>query len=214
MANDCLPQIHACRMRVARLGSDGVPLPGANNLYVSSALSVLTFTPNITAGDEFEVKNGCGETCLAYKDCDRIKWLDVELQLCTPDPELHEILVGGVVLQNGAGRGYGYPRLNEASCPDGVSIEAWGRRVDAAGASDPTFPYAWWVLPRVYLQLGARTMENGPLSNPFTGHAIENPNWYDGPLNDWPDDSDRVAQWVPTDSMPEADCGYQTLLAS
>ena len=212
--NSCLAQVQACAIRVARLEPNGVPDPGANNLYVSDALTILTVTPEIVEGDEVEVKNACGGVRVNYKDQDRIKRLNVELTLCVPDPELHELLAGGSVLSDGTARGYAYPQLNDSSVRNGVSIELWARQITSDGASDGTYPYAWWVLPRVYLTPGARTFENGAQLSPFTGFALENPNWFDGPANDWPEDSDRALQWIETDSVPTPSCGYQTLAVS
>lgn len=213
MAN-CLSQIHACAIRVTRLLATGVPDPGADNLYVSDALVSLTTSPEIEAGDEFIVKNACGSPCVNYKDCDRYKRWNLELEICTPDPELHELLAGGVVLEDGEAQGYGVPFLGAGDCPNGFSIELWAKRIDSSGAQDADFPWAWWVLPRAYLVLGERKFENGPLNNPFTGYAIENPNWFDGPTNDFPVESDRAIQWIPTDTIPEPTCGYQALAAS
>lgn len=214
MANDCLAQLQACAIRVARLEADGSPDPGASNLYTSDALVTLTVTPEIEEGDEFIVKNACGSACVNFKDCDRYKRFTLSMEICTPDPELHEILAGGTVLTSGAAVGYAVPALGASDCPNGFSLELWTKRIDSSGAQDADFPWARWVLPRAYLVLGERTFENGPLGNTFTGYAIENPNWLDGPLNDWPVASTRAIQWLPDTDIPEPSCGYDELVAS
>lgn len=201
-------------MRVARLDASGVPDPGADSLYVSDALIRLVMTPVFETGDEFTVKSACGDVCLNFKDQDRFKRVDLTVEICTPDPELSELLSGGTVLTDGAAVGYAAPEVGVAPTPNGASIEVWTKRVDVDGAIDATFPYAWWVLPRTYLRPDARTFENGPLNNVFSGYGIENSNWFDGPANDWPVSSERVYQWIPTDSLPTAQCGYITLAAS
>lgn len=214
MANTCRAHVQACAMRVTRLEPNGVPDPGADNLYVSDALTRLEVTTVLSEGDEFEVKNACGEVCVNFKDCDRLKRLDITLGLCKPDPELLELLAGGTVLESGAAVGYAYPAIGQTSCPNGVSIELWAKRITDSGALDPDFPYEWYVLPRVYLNPTTRTFENGPITVELTGEAIENENWFDGPSNDWPVDSDRVLQSLPTTTMPTPTCGYQSLVAS
>lgn len=214
MPEHCGGQVQACATRVSRLEPNGVPDPGANNLYVSDALVLVTFTPEIVAGEEIEQKNGCGAVCVNFKDDDRIKRWNVVLQLCTPDPFLHELLVGGTVLEDGEARGYAFPALNTVGNPNGISLEFWSKRVTSDGSLDPDKPYAWWVAPRVKLQPGERSFQNAALGNPFTGFAVENENWFDGPLNDWPVASDRALQWLPTEAPPVASCGYQSLQAS
>lgn len=212
--NDCLPQVHACAIRVARLAANGAPLVGAQNLYVSDALSILTTTPVYTDGDEIEEKNACGNVAINYRGDDSFKRLDVALTLVTPDPELHEMLASGSeVLTDGAAVGWAYPPIGSVG-GNGVSIELWSKRIDD-GDLDATFPYAWWVYPKVKnLRVGERAHQNGPLLAPLAGQAYENPNWFDGPLNDWPATSDRVGQWIPTAALPDVVCGYQALVAS
>lgn len=211
----CRPQIQACAMRIARLDSNGVPHPGADSLAVVDTLVQLTANPEIAAGTEFEVRTACDAVCLAYQDCDKIKRLNVTLNLCKVDPEVYELLAGGTMLTGTGGRtGYAYPRLNDAACPDGASLELWAKRIDETGGIDPDFAYNWWVFPRVYLQISDRTFENGPFENTFSGRAIENANWFDGAANDWDWASTSVAQFMPTNSLPAAGCGSASLIAS
>lgn len=214
MPNDCKPQLQACALRVARLDGAGVPNPGNSNLYVTTAFTTVGFSAEVAEGEEFEVKNACGEVCVSYKDCDRLKRLNMDIELCYPDPELTEMLVGGVRLVSGAATGYGFPRLNVADCPNGISIEIWAKRITTGGSLASPFPYAWWVFPKVFLQHNEDTFENGPHQPTFAGFAIENENWYNGPSNNWPVASDRVAQWMPTSTLPPDICGYQQLAAS
>lgn len=212
MSNLCLPSVQACAMRVARLDPTGVPDPGADNLYVTSGLITLTATPVYRPGDEFQLVTACGDLCLDYRDQNRLRRYDVELNICAPDPELTELFAGGTVLDDGLGAiGYAAPELLTNPNPNGVSIELWSRAVDDDGVPHPTHPYYWWVLPRVWLSLGAKNFENGPMNNPFSGWAKQNSNWYDGPANDWPVASSRVIQYIPTSAatLPTAACGYQ-----
>ena len=87
---DCRPQVQACAIRVARLDTNGVPLPGANNLYVADTLVSLAFSPVYTDGDEIEDKNGCGVVQVNYRGQDSFKRGDVTIQLTRPDPQLVE----------------------------------------------------------------------------------------------------------------------------
>jgi hypothetical protein len=214
--NDCLPSIHACTIRVARLEADGVPLPGANNLYVSDAITELTFTPEVRAGQEVEVPDGCGGLCVSYKADDVEKWWNVELTICRPDPQLTELLAGGTVLTSGDAVGYQPGSLNTVRTGYGVSIEVWSHRLDDGGDIDDVFPYWHWAFPKVKgLRLGARRLFEGALENPFTaGKATENAHWFDGPGNDWEVDSSKAWGVMPSASTPTAACGYQTLAAS
>ena len=212
MANTCARHVFACSLRVARLDTDGSLLTGADNLYVSDALLTIAITPNIEEGDEFRIKNGCGELCVNVKDCDRLARLDMTMGLCYPDPELLELLVGGsAVLTSGDAVGWALPNLGSGTCPDGVSVEFWSKRYDIGGAPMSDFPYEHYVMPRSYWQISARNFENGPVTTELTGFAVENDNWGGGPNDEWPVASDRALQSLPTTDLPTPACGYQVL---
>lgn len=211
--DDCLPQVQGCAIRVSALDSNGVPSPGANKLYVTDAFTELQLSPIYEDGDEITEKNACGAVAIDYKAAPSFKRADVSLTLITGDPYLHSMLSVGVVLTDSGLHGYAFPPVGSIE-GNGVSIEVWAKRIDD-GDVHADFPYAWWVLPKVKnLKLGQRTFNNGSILPVFTGEALENENWYDGPLNDWPVASDRVAQWFPTATKPASQCGPQTLAAS
>lgn len=219
MAEDCLPQVQACAIRVAVLDASGVPRPGAENLYTSSAFTEVTWNPNVKDAAEIEEENACGDLCVSFRGDDSIKWWDWGITLCSADPYLEAIFSGGSVLDMTAELGAGAPS-GYAAPPIGViqseriSVELWAKRV-LDGDLDPDFPYAWWAFPKVAnLRPGDRTFGSGNQTPEFTGRSLENPNWFDGPLNDWPASSDRSAQWVPATELPEIVCGPQALAAS
>lgn len=211
---DCRGQVHACAMRIAALEPNGVPSPGANNLYVTDALVTATFTPVYTDGDEIEDKNGCGVVKVAYRGKDTFKRGDISLELVSPDPFASVLLSGGDLLDEvGLPAGFAAPPLGEIT-GDGVSIELWARRIDE-GDQDQNFPWAHWAYPLVKnLRLAPHTHGNASLHPTFTGQLYENENWFDGPTGDWPAESDRIYQWLPTATVPEPSCSFQTLQAS
>ena len=214
--NTCLGQVSVCALRVARLQDDGVPLPGADNLYVSDALAELTVTAVYTDGEEIEENNACGATLVSYRAPDTFKRLDFTLNLVIPDPELSEMLSQNseAITASGGRVGYGYPSIGQLPSLGGVSLEFWSKQIDD-GTQDADFPWAWWVMPRARnLRVGDRTFGSGAVPTSFAGQAYENENWFDGPLNDWPSTSDRVLQWIPSATIPEAACGYASLASS
>jgi hypothetical protein len=215
MANDALPQVQAFRTRITKLDTNGVPTPGANNMYVTSALITLTTTPVYVDGDEFEEKNGGGTICVSFKGDDTFKRLDWELTVCTPDPYLLEMLTGGAVLTDGDAVGFAYPNLGPIT-PTPISIEMWTKRVNE-GVLDPAFPYAWWVLPwSTSMRFGNKTFGNNALLPVIQGRAFENDNWYDGPTNDWPVASTAPLQYIPCTAadVPEVTAPNYAAVAS
>ncbi len=213
-SNDCASQIQSCAVRVAVLESDGVPLPGDNNLYVTDGLVKLTAKRVVSAGEDFELKNACGSICLTFKDCDRLKRYEFDLELCFTSPQLMAMLTGGAVLTDMTTGAVGYAdQAVGEPCPAFVSVEIWAKRI-IDGHQDPDFPYNWWAFPSTTWALGDREFANAPSSTLLTGFGVENPNWFDGPGNDWPVASDRVAQFIPTTMLPTIACGSQPLPVS
>lgn len=217
-STDPLPQVQIVRMRVTKLDADGVPSPGAGNMYVTDKMIKVGWSPVYKDGNEIEVTNGAGTLCTNYRSPDSLKRADVSIELCVPDPELVAMLTSGATISaTPTARPYGWamPAIGEIT-GNGVSIEWWTRRIDN-GVQDATYPWAWWVMPRVKnLRHADKTHEDGAQPTVITGQGYENANWYNGPANNWGAASSKVVQWLPSrdSELPAAVVGAQTLSAS
>lgn len=213
VASACIPQVSACMLALTNIDTNGVPTPGAGNRYVSDALVSLAWSWEYEEPAEIKGENGCGETKVSYKPPPTRKRGLITITLITPDPYLSQMLSQGTVLTDGEAVGFASPRLGQIS-EEAVGIEVWAKRIKD-GKLDPNYPYAWWLYPWVQnLRDGDHEHNNAILNTVFTGDALENENWFDGPLNDWPSTSDSPYQWIPTVSMPVAQCGVQAVNAS
>lgn len=217
MADMCLPQIQACMMRIADLDTDGVPLPGSDNLLVSDALVKVTIAPVYVDGTDIVDKNGCGQMCVNFRGEPSFRRGDVTIEICTHDPWVIAKFSSSTVITYTDGlttvTGAGAPPIGPIT-GNGVSLELWRKRIND-GDLDVDYPYAWWALPKLKnLRPGNAEASDGNPHPTFTAEALENPNWFDGPLNDWPATSDLAWQWVPTKTLPVAACGPQNLAAS
>lgn len=204
-ADDCAPQLFVCATRIAELDTDGAPLVGGDTV-VTDSLAVATITPVYEEGDEITAKNACGASYISILDDPSLKRLDIELDFLSPDPYLHALLLGTAVLDDAGAKGFAYPPIGQVT-GDGVSVEFWTKRI-IAGAVSTVHPYAQWAFPRVRsLRIGARTFGGDVQHSLITGQANENPNWGNGPANDWPVASTRAAQMIPVDTLPTITCG-------
>lgn len=206
--DDCIPQLHCCAMRVGLLDTDGTPLTGGGNVYTTDLFQKITVTPVYQDGDEIQEKNACGATAIDYLGDPTFVRADVEVDLITPDPTLHSMLISGSSLLSpvSGGVGWQFPKVGIVT-GDGVGVEFWTKRV-TGGALSQVHPYAHWALPRVRsMRLGAREFSGTAQHAIISGQGNENANWDTGPGTDFDEDSTAVAQWIPADDFPVATCG-------
>lgn len=216
----CLGSARVCALRVARLNSACQIVPGANNGAVSTAIVRLQSSPEYEAGDEFIQKNGCGDICLNIKTLDKLKRMTLQLELCTRDMELIELLTGASLYTDGSDivglsrRGVG------EDDPDPVSLELWTKAIAPGSGGSCAVPgsASWWrwVYPRATFTLGDVTHENGIGMVTLAGYAEPNTWWGNGPWNDWPADElldENSPEHFILDSVgpPTAQCGYVTV---
>ena len=148
------------------------------------------------------------------RDLDKLKRMNLQMELCTRDLELLEILTGATLytvdgtVSGLARRGVG------AADPDAVSLELWTKAISTSGACQVAGQSWWrWVYPRAVFTLGDTALENGIATVQLTGFADPNPVWGNGPWNDWPatvfPDPDSPEHFVlDSDGPPTAVCGY------
>jgi hypothetical protein len=191
---NCGASVYAVMMRLAVLEQDGVPLPGARNLYVTDALVKLTATPVYYQSPVVEIPNASGALCVNLNTRKVLKWYDLALEICNLDPEVDNMLVGGETFSSaGFVIGGSVPAAGAISAPFGVSVELWSKHI-VGSDQDTVWPY-----------IQARM---------FQGFTSENPNWYNGPANDWTFASDRSIAWRFTKTVPPSACGAQALASS
>jgi hypothetical protein len=91
--------LFALGVRLTKLDTDGSPLAGTQNCYVSDSLIQLGAGLTFTENDAVTQTNGRGQTCVSYRAPDTLLNGVIDpLQVCTPDPNLWEFLIGGAVI--------------------------------------------------------------------------------------------------------------------
>ena len=206
--------IQVVALRLALLEQDGTPLPGSQNLYVTDAVSKIEVNPIYTKGVDFEVINGQGAPQVLYKDMDWFKRYDLNMDLIYQDPILEGMLIGGLAFTSqGETVGTSGPEpANHGGYFPGVSLEAWSKHI-TNGDIDPTYPYIRYVLPRTKWVRDKMTLDNSPMPQAYMGFTSANPNFYNGPANDWPYDSTRQLSWAYDTAIPDVSVGAQALVA-
>jgi hypothetical protein len=198
--------VFALGMRAVLLGQNGAPIIGATGAYETDNLVKLDFTMLYREGETKERTNGQGRACLSYEAPTTVRGLQINsLELCNPDEELEAVLGGGVTILDDDDDpvGYGAPEVGVDPSGYGVALELWSNAVHDDGVDDD-FPYIRWLFPREKLRnAGTRTVGPDPMAAGFEGSGRQNPNYGDGPMNDWPYISNRVFQWYRTDTIPD-----------
>lgn len=222
----CIGQRQACALRVTRLDSDCTVSVGADNAVVTAGLVTLNLEPEIEEGQVFEPKSACDSILWTAEEPDKIKRYTGDGEIGVWDYELIELMTDAAVVLGDATSpwsgdviGVSMPGPSTASS-NGVGLEIWtkGQGVGATGpcggaATHP--PYVRHVFPRVLIRPGGHTFENDAAMFTFSMKASANPQWGNGPWNDWqpasnmPADSPYIQFY--DDALPTTQCGYITV---
>lgn len=229
--NWCFGTLQVCAYRVTQLNSNGTAWAGAGHGLANNALIDATISPVYSDGSDIEQKNGCGQICQTYKDCDKLKAFNVTLNLCVLDAQLQQFLMGGYLFRDTAGAGsgdvigYEYPALTDA-CNAGVALELWSKAWDGSAQATPPFAsgavvYQHWVFPKTTWRQGDTTLEDGFSVFPFTGYGVANSRISaNGPYDDWPADIAmrggvrNAGGWFFDTTLPTAACSTITVTSA
>ena len=180
---DYAASIQGVSIRVTRLDASGNLLNNPGDSYTTSAFMRMSFTPEYEEGDEIVEKSASGVICVSYKAPDTLKRVTLEVAICEPDPELTELMSGGLLLRKNLGTyaspnrqsiGWAAPAVGDDPSGLGVAIEVWSFAVKD-GKRAATLPYFHWVFPYCRLrQSGDRVIENGMLATTFEGYGLGN----------------------------------------
>lgn len=186
--------IQGVSIRVTRLDASGNLLNQPGDSYTTSAFMRISFTPEYEEGDEIVEKSANGSICVSYKAPDTLKRVTMELAICEPDPELTNLISGGLLLRKNLNSfaspniksvGWASPNVGDDPAGNGVAIEAWSFAVKD-GKRAATLPYFHWVFPYARLrQSGDRVIENGMLATTFEGYALGNDLFNNGLDDRW-----------------------------
>lgn len=210
---DYAASVQAVGLRLCKLSGTGAPAVGTTTCYTTKAFTRFSWTPEYEDGEEISTVNGSGERCVYYKVPDSIKEITCELEICNPQPEIHEILAGGTLLTVATENvGWAAPDMGSLVNLDGVSIEVWSRAI-VGGRLAAVNPYWRWVMPSVSSRLeGDRTLENGALASVFSGHGQGNENFGTGPGGDWTFGGTQALEYA-RDTATVTSEGYQPVTA-
>jgi hypothetical protein len=186
--------IQGVSIRVTRLDASGNLLNTEGDSYTTSGFMRLSFTPEYEEGDEITEKGADGTVHVTYKAPDTLKRISMELAIAEPDPELTQMMSGGLLLRKNLGTyaapdrksiGWSSPATGDDPAGYGVAIETWSHAI-IDGKKASTLPYFHWIFPYCKLRLsGDRVIENGLLANTFQGYGLGNVNFGTGLDERW-----------------------------
>lgn len=191
---DYAASIQGVSIRVTRLDAAGNMLTDPGDSYTTNGFMRMSFTPEYEEGDEIVEKAANGTVCVSYRAPDTLKRVTLEVAICEPDPELTQLMSGGLLLRKNMGTyaspdrksvGWSSPNIGDDPSGFGVAIECWSFAVKD-GKRAATLPYFHWVFPYCRLRLtGDRVIENGMLATTFEGYGIGNSLFASGPDERW-----------------------------
>jgi len=188
-ASRCFSPVRGNAMRVTKLDGCGRPIYGDDSVGVSDGFVSVAFTANTDEGEEINVQNAAGKTCVRDTPCVTLLGYAVEIEFCNVDPALFAILTGQEPVTDYTGAASGF-RINSdvSACDSGFALELWtgvpGVACDASTDASAQ-PSGYLLVP--YLQggvLGDFTIENGAISFTVTGASTKTGSgWGKGPYN-------------------------------
>jgi len=210
MAVSCGVSLGVCRTRITKVdGTTGNVIAGSN-AYVTDKQLQVTLNPNIDAGNNIAVRNGCGCKIAAFKFPDTFNWWEFEFTDTALEPIMIALMLGASTITNGADVvGLGFPdTLACDQAEPAVAFEFWSKHGVGSG-QDTTNPWIHWVFPLTIWQLGNNTFADAAAEPVLSGFSRTNANWGHGPYGDGPPNALDIKNggfWKTAVSPPSAAC--------
>ena len=172
--------------RVTRLDGCGRPVLGEYNHAVTEGIITANFTANSSETDEISVVNMNGKRCVYEPSLPELSGYSLEIQVCSVEQEIFEIITGQTLVFDAAGSVVGIEVDTKIRLDDkGFALEMFLGSGSTDSCADPNAvgEYGYVVLPRLQGGiLGDFTVENGAVNFTITGAATRDGNaWGRGP---------------------------------
>jgi hypothetical protein len=211
----CPHSAELCRLRVTALNPDGTVADGPNNSYVTDSPIQLAVTPEIKAGASTDVTNGCGCVCVTRRTPDQFLRWDLSLQLCAVEPALTSLLIGASLHEDASDIpvpiGWDWPQPQSCDSPTLVAIEAWSEAWEYDAQHAAPNQWIYWLFLSAQFHIDNYTLADGFMLPQFAGVTKSNDQWGVGPYGDIAVDFGPAGGVVWTNTIPDADCAFETV---
>ena len=188
MPSTCFTPIGGHTMRAIKLDACGTVLTGGSSCkIVSTGFVRVNRTAEYEEADEFIVKNANGDICVNERTVPALKWLNLEIEFCSVDPEMLNLISGSPLVLNDAGTpaAIGWRTRENVISSVNFSLEVWTRTTGTACAGG-SVQYGYYLAPWVVQgTIGDLVFENGPISFTVNARTKAGSPWGTGPFNVW-----------------------------
>jgi hypothetical protein len=184
MATICASLARGKMMRLTKLDSCGAIVSGAGATLTAKAFISGTLTPNYADAEEITQTDANGDICTDDRSPVALRWIDVELVICTTDPGMVNLITGDPLVVDDAAtpNTTGFRIDASLSGSANFGLELWSG-ISGSACTDSGFTnYGYWLLPWVKdAQWGEIVIANQALTLTFTARAVFNSKWGTGP---------------------------------
>ena len=215
MAAVCGSSIHACRMRVTRLNTNGTIAAAPNNHAVTNNLVILTAAPEILEGDQKNLVGGCDCVCASYKGYDKLLRWNLTVQFCALEPAMIEIMLGANLQVDSGANPLGVDWPSQITCSSATqppcAVEVWTDLWVGDQQNQSGMPYIRFVWPMAFFQMDQFQLENDFMLPQLKGFTRSNASFGD-PYVDLPSGvvASDTGGFFYDDSVPTPVCGYSS----
>lgn len=229
----CLSLVKGRRIRLTRLDACGRPVYGESSTVVSKGFISVAFSANTNDGNEINVTNANGDTCIYEPAVPTLTGYGIEIAFCDVDLDLFALVTGNPVVEDADGNVIGFDiDVDTDLAGQGFALELWAgvANGDACATSGAQGSFGYILIP--FAQggiVGDFTVENDAVTFTLTGANTKKGNaWGVGPYNDimlqgsptpapgpmiTAIGSSVALRLIETDvNPPEAQCGTRPLL--
>lgn len=230
MSTKCISLVRGRVARFTRVDSCGRPIYGENSVVTTKGFVSIAYTANTDEGEEINVPNAAGETCILEPAVPKFLGYTAEITFCQVDPDLFALATGQRTVTDAFGDVVGFTMDTSVSAGDHFfALEVWAGAPNSGSCntSGSTGSYGYVAMPFFQAGIvGDFTIENAEVTFTISQATTKDGNsWGVGPYDVvLGATSQPQPLWEPLSSTehmitvitgvapPEPECGARPLL--